>query len=319
MKIDRLMGIVVYLLNNGRASARRLAEEFEVSPRTIMRDIEALDRAGIPVRSCSGVDGGYQLMDGYVLDRQLATGQEYGWIVAALKGLASGYASKSLERTLAKLERFAGGEVNAVSVDISVAAEDAGINAQLSLLESAIARKCAVRFRYTNGRAETRELQVEPVSLQYRWYNWYLIAYYEKYQDYCMFKLVRMERLEATDIKNSREHDPAAIKLRDGNDDAVHVRLAGKAPAKARCREYLNGQVTREFANGDFEFCFSAPAHETFWFGALLSMGNMVSIIEPAEVRDRVVAVCRQILAEYGENTEGGAKQNEGDHEIRDQ
>ena len=64
MKIDRLMGIVIYLLNHGRTSAQSLSEEFEVSPRTIVRDLEALDRAGIPIQSFYGVEGGYHQMSG---------------------------------------------------------------------------------------------------------------------------------------------------------------------------------------------------------------------------------------------------------------
>ena len=71
MKIGRLMGIVVYLLNNGRTSAQKLAEEFEVSARTIVRDLETLDRAGIPIQSFYGVEGGYQIMDSFVLEKQV--------------------------------------------------------------------------------------------------------------------------------------------------------------------------------------------------------------------------------------------------------
>ena len=69
MKIDRLMGIIVYLLNNGRTSAQKLAQEFEVSSRTIMRDLESLDRAGIPIQSFYGIDGGYQIMDAFVCNK----------------------------------------------------------------------------------------------------------------------------------------------------------------------------------------------------------------------------------------------------------
>ena len=82
MKIDRLMGIVVYLLNNGRTSAQKLAEEFEVSSRTIMRDMESIELAGIPIQSFYGVEGGYQIMDSFVLEKQIATTHDYDWIAA---------------------------------------------------------------------------------------------------------------------------------------------------------------------------------------------------------------------------------------------
>lgn len=301
MKIDRLMGIVVYLLNHGLTSAQKLSEEFEVSARTIMRDLEALDRAGIPIQSFCGVNGGYQIMDDFVLEKQVASNHEYDWIVTALKGMASAYTNKSLEQTLEKITSLHYAENTAVSVDLAVAGEDTEIKEQLKLLEDAIEKKCMVRFSYTNSHNEVKELEIEPVYLQYKWYNWYLIGYYEKYQDYCMFKLVRMENLTATVVRNSKIHNPEDIKLNTDTAQVLHIKLYGKAGMKSKCREYLNGQITQEFENGDFEFCFSAPEHETFWQGVILSFGNKVKIIEPQEVKERILKTCIEIQKEYEE------------------
>ena len=305
MKIDRLMGIVVYLLNHGRTSAHKLAKEFEVSSRTIVRDLEALDRAGSPIQSIYGVDGGYQLMEDYVFEKQLASRNEYDWIVTALQSMASAYANKSLEQTLAKIQSIAPVKNNTVSVDFGVATEDAKINQQLTLLEDAIKKQCMVRFSYTNSHDEEKERLVEPVQLQYKWYNWYLIAYHAKYQDYCMFKLVRMDNLEVTDVPNTKPHTPADIKLKGSQEIIWNIKLYGKASIKTKCREYLNGQVTKEFENGDFEFCFSVPEHETFWYGVLLSFGNKAKVIEPIELKQRILQTCREMeqLYEEGELT----------------
>lgn len=301
MKIDRLISIVVYLLNHGRTSAQKLAEEFEVSSRTIMRDLESLDQAGIPIQSFYGVEGGYQIMDSFVLEKQAATSHEYDWILTALKGMASAYANKSLKQALEKVQRISHIRDTAVSVDFAVAREDDKINEQLMLLEDAIEEKCVVRFSYTNSHDEVKDIQAEPVCLQYKWYNWYLIGYYEKYQDYCMFKLVRMDNLQATTIKFTKSHDLSVIKIKDSSDKIVHVRLYGKAVIKAKCREYLNGRITREFENGDFEFCFSVPECETFWYGVLLSFGNKAKIIEPQEIKERIIKTCKEIQREYEE------------------
>ena len=299
------MGIVVYLLNNGRTSAQKVAEKFEVSSRTIMRDIESLDMAGIPIQSFYGMDGGYQIMDDFNLEKQGATSHEYDWIVTALKGMASAYASKSLEQTLAKIKSLNSTEGVAISVDLGVASEDDKINEQLMLLEDAIEKKCVVRFSYTNSHDEVKEIQVEPVSLKYKWYNWYLIGYYEKYQDYCMFKLVRMDNLKVTKFKNKKIHNLSDIKLKDSNDNIVHIKLYGKAIIKAKCREYLNGRITQEFENGDFEFCFSVPEHETFWYGVILSFGNKAKIIEPQEIKERIIKTCKEIQMEYEDDKLG--------------
>ena len=301
MKIDRLISIVVYLLNHGRTSAQKLAEEFEVSSRTIMRDLESLDQAGIPIQSFYGVEGGYQIMDSFVLEKQVATSHEYDWIVTALEGMASAYASKSLKQALEKVRSMSHTRDTTVSVDLGVASEDCKTNEQLMLLEDAIEEKCVVRFSYTNSHDEVKDIQVEPVCLQYKWYNWYLVGYYEKYQDYCMFKLVRMDNLQATQIKFAKSHNPSNIKMKDSNNDIVHVKLYGKAVIKAKCREYLNGRITQEFDNGDFEFSFSVPEHETFWYGVILSFGNKAKIIEPQEIKDRIIKTCKEIQVEYGE------------------
>lgn len=301
MKIDRLMGIVIYLLNHGRTSAQKLAEEFEVSSRTIMRDLESLDYAGIPIQSFYGVEGGYQIMDSYVLEKQAATSREFDWIAAALKGLASAYENQSLKQALEKINTLKPTVNAAVSMDLGAANEDGKINGQLKLLEAAIEKKCAVRFSYTNSHGGVKEIQAEPVCLQYKWYNWYLIGYYEKYQDYCMFKLIRMDNLQATEIKNTKDHNPSEIKMKENTENTVHIRLCGKTSIKAKCREYLNGRITKEFENGDFEYCFSVPEHETFWYGVILSFGNKAKIIEPQEIKERIVKTCREIQIAYEE------------------
>ena len=301
MKIDRLISIVVYLLNHGRTSAQKLAEEFEVSSRTIVRDLESLNQAGIPIQSFYGVEGGYQIMDSFVLEKQVATSHEYDWIATALEGMASAYASKSLKQALEKVQRISHTRDTAVSIDLGVASEDDKTNEQLMLLEDAIEGKCVVRFSYTNSHDEVKDIQVEPVCLQYKWYNWYLIGYYEKYQDYCMFKLVRMDNLQTTDIKFSIAHAFSDIQMKDSSDDIVHIKLYGKAIIKAKCREYLNGRITQEFENGDFEFSFSVPEHETFWYGVILSFGNKARIIEPQEIKERIIRTCKEIQMEYEE------------------
>ena len=206
-----------------------------------------------------------------------------------------------MRQALEKVRRVNPASDTAVSVDLSAAREDDKTKEQLILLEDAIEEKCVVHFSYTNSHDEVKEIQVEPVCLQYKWYNWYLIGYYEKYQDYCMFKLVRMERLKVTDIRNTKIHDLSDIKQKGSVNNIVNIKLHGKAAIKSKCREYLNGRITKEFENGDFEFCFSAPEHEMFWYGMILSFGNKVKVIEPQEIKERIIKICKEIQTVYEE------------------
>ncbi|MFT4106981.1 MAG: WYL domain-containing protein [Lacrimispora sp.] len=303
MKIDRLMGIAIYLLNHGKTSAQRLAEEFEVSARTIMRDMDTLDQAGIPIQSSYGADGGYQIVDTYVMEKQLANNRDYAFIVTALKGFASAYTNKNLEKTLYKMNSLTDGQIPPISLDFSAAHENREVNNQIQLLEGAITQKKIVRFQYTNNENEVKPMQVEPASVIYKWFNWYLVGYYEKYQDYCMFKLVRMEHLEITEKRNRIEHCAENIFIRErSSQKVIEIKLRGKARVKSKCKEYLNGHIIKEFENGDFEFCFSVPEKETYWYGVLLSLGSEIRVIGPQSVIDRILATCNDLFKEYGES-----------------
>ena len=299
MKTDRLLGIVIYLLNHGRTSARRLAAEFEVSPRTIVRDIEAISISGIPVRPVCGAGGGYELMDDFVLDKSVLTAGNHGWLAAAVRAMESAYGGKGPVRALEKLLGTGSTADIPVSVDISAAREDGRVNETISLIETAIRQKRKICFTYTNSRDEIKRVQVEPALLQYRWYNWYLTAYYEKYHDFCMFKLLRMEDIELTDIPNVHEYDGESGST---STESEEVRLLCKAVVRSKCREYLRGQIVREYANGDFEYSFRVPLYETFWFGAVLAMGGNVRVLAPEYVRERILRTAREIQVVYEED-----------------
>lgn len=354
MKIDRLIAIMNYLLRHGRTSAQKLAEEFEVSTRTIVRDMETLGQAGIPIQSTCGVDGGYSIMDTYVMDRKVISRKDHDHIITALSALLSAYADKSVEQTVDKLLPFyahadaeevsrksgasaargqwrreipcpTGKHVDAeevsrrsgasaargqgrreipgrrecaVQLDFSVAREDRGVNESIRILENAIRQRRIVTFRYTNNENVEKQMEVEPVRLEFKWYNWYLIAFHPGHQDYCMFKLVRMEEVAVLEKENTVNHEERDIVLRDER-KVITVTLRGNAAIRSKCREYLNGEVTKEYQNGDFEFRFCVSEREVYWYGVILSFGNNVTILEPQSVIDRILATCDEVQRHY--------------------
>lgn len=313
MKIDRLVAIMNYLLRHGRTSAQKLSEEFEVSVRTIVRDMETLGQAGIPIQSTCGADGGYSIMDTYVMDRKMVSRKDYDHIITALYALLSAYADKGVEQTVDKLlplyvhvdveetGRIGGAGDSPVLVDFSVANENREVNAAVKILESAIRQRRTVRFQYTNNENVAKQLEVEPVRLEFKWYNWYLVAFHPGHQDYCMFKLVRMEEIAVLDKGHSVCHEERDIVLQD-NREGITVTLRGNAAIRSKCREYLNGQVTKEYQNGDFEFQFCVPEREIYWYGVLLSFGNNVTVLEPQSVIDRILATCDEVKRHYEKN-----------------
>lgn len=311
MKIDRLYAITLYLLNHGRTSGSELAKHFEVSNRTIQRDIDSLCLAGIPIISINGNTGGYEISDQFKINQEFATPDEYSLILTALKGLVSATKSKKAGWTLEKLTHRANSilsssgtpEPNNMILDFSVLRE--GEQENLQKLQSAIARKSAVRFLYTNNNSETRTHCVEPVAVLYRWYAWYLLAYSRVKEDYRTYKLVRMQNLEITDETFIKDHKPAEIILKEtdrtDSREYTDVILRCRQGVKTQVLEYLKGTIVEEFSNGDIRVKTTVVENEFFWFGALLSFGNTVEVIEPVKIRERVINAAKNILQLYGQ------------------
>lgn len=162
MKIERLYAITIYLLNHGRTSAKELSRHFEVSLRTIQRDMDSLCLAGIPVVSVAGAAGGYEISGGFKLNQEYATPEDYSNILTALKGLVSATGDPKAKHTLEKITYAARAEEQGIILDFSVLRE--GDQAALQLLQSAVAERRTVEFTYTNNDNETRTHSVEPVA-----------------------------------------------------------------------------------------------------------------------------------------------------------
>lgn len=205
MKIERLYAITVYLLNHGRTSANNLAKHFEVSVRTIQRDIDSLCLSGIPIVSVTGASGGYEISPQFRLDKQLVTSNDYSYILTALKGFISATNDPNASHTLEKISHIQKQSDMNIILDFSVLRE--GEQDTLQTLQTAIAKKCVVEFIYTNNNSETHPHRVEPIAVIYRWYAWYLLAYSKIKNDYRTYKLVRMSDLKITGIPFTETHD----------------------------------------------------------------------------------------------------------------
>lgn len=306
MKIDRLLGITIYLLNHKRTSAQSLAERFEVSARTIMRDINTLCLAGIPVAAIYGPEGGYEIIDTFKMERQIMGQTDYSYIVTALEGLASAYSSKELNAILEKFQSLSSGKPDII-LDLGAAHENRDVNELLYILNQAVHKRHTVKFTYTNAENESKEFEVEPVATMYKWYNWYLLCYYPKYDDYCIFKLVRMDKLEITGRENKRIHNPDEAKRKwEKSEDKrkmLNIKLYCKTSIKSKCMEYLNGNIIEEYENSDFIYQITVPENEQFWYAAILSFGDDIKVIEPREVISKIKETCEKILYQYSSMT----------------
>lgn len=307
MKIDRLMGITMYLLNRNVVSAKELAERFEVSVRTIVRDIESLSMAGIPISSSTGASGGYEILDTFKLNKQITTMEDYLFIITALKGMCSAYDSEKINITLEKL-LTAGhykDEEQRIFIDFGVVREGRSIPGFVREIEEAIQNKRIIEFDYADSAGQKSHRTVEPLALNYRWYAWYLLAYCTNKNDYRIFKLNRLTDLTVTDRQINCEHGNVPELLekqwRDDTRRYIPMKLLCKAEVRVAIMEYMKGKIIEERENGDFVIATYGIENERMWLSLLLGFGDSIEVLEPQEVIDMLKEKALQIQNLYGD------------------
>lgn len=303
MKIDRLLGITFFLLNRGTVSAAALAERFEVSRRTIQRDMEALSLAGIPVVSTFGTDGGYRIEDGFKLAKQLGGREDYQNILTALRGLYSAYGSRPVGDTLSKALAALGDNAPHVFVDFGVAREGEDINRLLRTLDAAIQAHTPLRLCYVNAEGGCSERVVEPLALSFQWYAWYLFAYCTQRQAYRLFKLPRIASVSPAAGQFCKEHgDVEALMRQQQATDTrsyLSIRVLCKAQIRQQALEYLGRDIVETRENGDFVLALHVP-WERMWFSILMGFGDQVEVLSPEAVRQRLRQRAQEIAGLYG-------------------
>lgn len=296
MQESRLFKIVYHLLDKGRATAPELAEKFEVSPRTIYRDIDALSGAGIPVYAEAGRNGGIHLMNDFVLDRAVLSEEEKQEILTALQSINS---TKNIgsSQTLQKLSAiFNINSEDWLEVDFSRWGNKGTDNEKFELLKSAVIHQKCVKITYANSYGTISERIVQPLKMSYRSMAWYLKAYCTKKQDYRIFKLTRIIDLEVLTDSFCKSSFP---ELDETSSQACN-KIVLRFPKQMSYRVYDEFDRTQVGKKENGDLIVSAEMPEDEWLiGYLLSFGTQVEIIEPAYLTDVVAEQAKKIYEKY--------------------
>lgn len=296
MKIDRMIGILAILLQREQVTAPELAARFEVSRRTISRDIDALARAGVPVTTSQGAGGGISVMPGYRVDRTLLTRPELSAILAGLAGLDSVSESPRYRQLMEKLDA-GGGPDEALRIDLA-SYYRASLAPKLELLRQAITQRRPVGFRYAGPSGEGPR-RVEPGQLLFEWSSWYLRGWCRDRQAFRTFKLARMEGLKLLEghflprpLPGDGGFDPARafparVCILAAFDPSVRWRLL---------EEYGADQL--EERDGRLLLRAWFP-DEDYPLGWLLSFGDAAELLQPAALRAKLAALARRIAARH--------------------
>ena len=301
MKIDRLIGILSVLLQEEKVTAPELADRFEVSRRTINRDIEDLCRAGIPVSTSQGAGGGIRIMDGYRMDRTLLTSKDMQMILAGLRSLdgvsGSHYYGQLMEKLKAGSSAVVSGS-ETILIDLSSWYQDS-LPARMELIQNAIEERKVIRFNYyaPNGDS-TRE--IEPYFLIFKWSNWYVWGWCRLREDYRMFKLTRMDQIVQSDTRAADRKVP----IPDLSNERI---FPGGIHVKAVFQPEMKWHLLEEFGADSFEVQpdgtllfeqeYTDRDNLLTW---MLTCKDKVTVLEPGDIRDELFHIARNIMKLYG-------------------
>ena len=295
MKGNRLFEIIYILLDKKNVTAKELAEHFEVSQRTIYRDIEDLSQSGVPIYMTKGKGGGISLLSDFILNKAILSQEEKKEILAAMQGLNAVNKSE-FNGVLSKLSSFLGGDnENWIEVDFSNWDKNNTLGEKFTTIKNS---KNLISFEYFNSNGKLLERIVEPLKLVFKGQGWYLYAYCREREDNRFFKLTRMSNINII-LENFNRTVPNKIFSEEDTgyyNELIHLKL--RIDKKLAFRIYDEFHNYSLDDNGDFIVNLDFPSGD-WLFGYLMSFGEYIEVLEPLNIRDEIKKKLMYALKKY--------------------
>ena len=309
-RFDRIIAILIQLQSKRIVKAQELADRFEVSLRTIYRDIRTIEASGVPITSEAGI--GYSIMEGYRLPPVMFTKEEAGSFVAAEK-LMQKFTDKGLgsyfESAMFKLKSVLKGDekdwVASIESQILIDPEQTLFNAHvpdaLEIIFESIAEKKQVQLTYLAQDADSpTQRTIEPVGLFHEANFWYMLAYCHLRMDYRQFRMDRIQKILRSQNSFTKKHNSVERYLKNNveeSDVEVRIRVDKSIVNYIRSGRKFYGFISEEDLGDQVEMVFKPRNIEDGFARWYMMFGDYAEIIEPPELKDRINALSKAILA----------------------
>jgi predicted DNA-binding transcriptional regulator YafY len=301
MKLNRLLEITTILLNRKTITASELAERFEVSVRTIYRDVEVLSASGVPVYSLQGKNGGISLIEDYTVSRAAFTDSEKDSILVALQTLQSTkypQAASVLEK-LGGIFNKEGGDW--ISVDFSPWGANPNAYNKFNDIRYAILSCKIIKIDYINAQNIRTAREIEPLRLIFKSQAWYLYGWCLSKKDFRLFRLSRIKKTELTDKSFERNRlriPPQKPPVNEPENQLIHLVLQFSEEALYRlCDDYDDDYIIHN-PDGSYTIALDIPEDE--WvYGYIMSFGASVRVLEPEHIKQIIRCRCEAVLSYY--------------------
>lgn len=304
MSESRLFKILYYLLDKGTVTAPELAKKFEVSVRTIYRDIDMLSGAGIPVYTTTGHGDGIHLFDNFVLKKSLLSEQEMQDILIGVQSL-SAVQYPDTDGVMSKLKAtFQIAESDWIEIDFSRWGSIVEKEKQyFEMLKRSILGRQEIQFLYYNSLGEVSQRRCQPLKMVYKDKAWYLYAYCLKRNDYRLFRISRIKELLVTDqyFKSHSEMKESVFSLMEEMGKPITIELSFPKEVSYRVYDTFEDDVIKW--NGQ-EIRVNVTLPETEWlYSFIMSFGNQISILYPISLKEKIIERYKIALKHFEEDT----------------
>ncbi|MFT4445785.1 helix-turn-helix transcriptional regulator [Parvimonas sp. G1967] len=285
MRDSRLFRILYYVLEKGKVTANELSEKFEVSVRTIYRDIDVISSAGIPIYATQGKGGGIEIADDFVLKKSLLSEKEQEQILVALKGL-EGINKQYENELLTKLSAFFKiKNTNWIEVDFTNWQRGNEYDKLFNDIKSAIINKNIIRFTYFSSNEKETSREVKPIRLLFKGWDWYVYTFCLLRNEFRYFKLSRIRDLKILDENFEDSYEDVVLIKKMEYKDTVHVKL--KFDRKVAFRVYDEMGDIKEDEEGNLYAEIELP-NDYNLYNYIFSFGESVEVLEPIEIRNNI-------------------------------
>lgn len=308
MRVDRLVSILLILLEKERIGARELAALFEVSPRTIYRDIDAIGAAGVPVRSAPGVGGGFEILRQYKVDRKAFSADDLTAILTGLSGLSGMMRGNELVNALAKIRSLIPADrakdverkANQLHIDVTPWISERNVQPYLETIRTALRESRLLSFGYADRYGIRTARTAEPYQLVLKDSHWYCLGYCLFRNDFRLFKLSRISNLQLrAETFTPRDYPKPQL-------DFSGMAAAMQTQIKLRIHRSVMDRVLDTCADDRFtpdggeHYLVDFPFIENeYHYDILLSFGDKCECLAPPHIRAEMKRRIRELAALY--------------------
>jgi predicted DNA-binding transcriptional regulator YafY len=307
MRSDRLFSILLILSNKGRLTGRELAEHFEVSVRTIYRDLDKISEAGIPIAAVGGKAGGFYIMDNYSLDDLYLNKEEHHTLMAVLDSLNVIFGKNKQFNDIAlkfqNVYKKKHDNNQQLNINMSHISMEDELKEYVFIINKGIEESKLMIFHYINRNMEFSERCVEPIRIEYIRGQWYLTGYCRNRKDYRKFKLVRIKNLRLGDgflKKNISAGELEEIFHKSYESKDIKIRLKFTNKIGKQLTEYFLKSNIKKSEAGDFIVEEHFPYEEGL-IKFILGFGNECEVISPEYLREDTKKYLKKILEKYND------------------